>query len=91
MDAALQDWDLLTKYREMGSKDAFGALVERYAGLVHAAARRRLGNIDVAEDVTQAVFIILASKARTIPSEMPLPAWLYILRVSSNETIAVGN
>jgi RNA polymerase sigma factor (sigma-70 family) len=77
MDAVRQDWDLLHEYLGSGSQDAFRVLVERHLGLVYAAARRRVGSADLAEDVTQAVFMILAAKAPAIRQGTPLPLWLY--------------
>ena len=77
MNDVREDWDLLGEYLETESQDAFRVLVERRIGLVFAAARRRVGNAALAEDVTQAVFIILAGKARMIPPGTPLAPWLY--------------
>ncbi|MGD0770287.1 MAG: sigma-70 family RNA polymerase sigma factor [Tepidisphaeraceae bacterium] len=77
MDDVRQDWDLLREYLGSGSQEAFRVLVERHIGLVYAAARRRVGNVELAEDVTQAVFMILAAKAGTIRRGTPLPPWLY--------------
>ncbi|HXR10020.1 MAG TPA: sigma-70 family RNA polymerase sigma factor, partial [Candidatus Acidoferrales bacterium] len=77
MDDVRQDWDLLRDYLGSGSQQAFRVLVERHIGLVYAAARRRVGNAELAEDVTQAVFMILAAKAGTIHQGTPLPLWLY--------------
>jgi RNA polymerase sigma factor (sigma-70 family) len=77
MDDVRQDWDLLREYLGSGSQDAFRGLVERHIGLVYAAARRRVGNAALAEDVTQAVFMILAAKAGTIHQGTSLPPWLY--------------
>ena len=48
------------------------ALVGRYAGLVYHAAMRQTGNPDIADEVTQAVFIALAQKAGRMPIQTVL-------------------
>jgi RNA polymerase sigma factor (sigma-70 family) len=67
---------LLAEYARDRSPQAFGRLVEQYIDLVYAAARRQLMDAHLAEDVTQAVFILLAKKAKEIPTDRPLSAWL---------------
>src|SRR5688500_20318963 len=79
---AADEWLLLAEYLAVGASPdqrqrAFARLVQRYVDPVYAAARRQLGgDVHLAEDVTQAVFIVLAEKARSIPSDRPLSAWL---------------
>ncbi|MCW5559434.1 MAG: sigma-70 family RNA polymerase sigma factor, partial [Verrucomicrobiae bacterium] len=72
----MTDAQLLREYAGSGSEAAFAELVSRYAGLVHAAALRQTGNPDWAEDVTQAVFVLLARKAGALSPDIVLAGWL---------------
>jgi RNA polymerase sigma factor (sigma-70 family) len=71
------DMDLLREYASQNSDAAFAALVSRHVNLVYSAALRKTGNPHAAEEITQAVFIILAQKAGRIPDQTILPGWLY--------------
>jgi DNA-directed RNA polymerase specialized sigma24 family protein len=59
----LDDHELLAQYVHTESDAAFAILVERYVNLVYSAALRFTGNPHHAEEISQAVFIILARKA----------------------------
>ena len=67
----LDDIALLRQYA------AFAALAEKYVNLVYSTALRSAGNAPAAEEITQAVFIILARKARSLPPRTILSGWLY--------------
>jgi RNA polymerase sigma factor (sigma-70 family) len=73
----MTDMDLLRQYAERNSETAFAALVARHLNLVQSAALRKTGNPSAAEEITQAVFVILAQKAARIPDKTILPGWLY--------------
>jgi RNA polymerase sigma factor (sigma-70 family) len=73
----MTDMDLLRQYADGNSDEAFAVLVSRHVDLVFAAALRKTGNPHAAEEITQAVFIILAQKAGRIVDKTILPGWLY--------------
>ena len=77
MMAPLSDQELLDQFRASHEPDALGEIVRRYAGLVNRAARRRVRDAHLADDVTQAVFIVLVRKADSIRPGTVLAAWLY--------------
>jgi RNA polymerase sigma factor (sigma-70 family) len=71
------DSDLLRDYSQRGSEQAFALLVERHINLVYSAAMRHVGVSAHAEEIAQAVFLILARKAGTLRPDIILEAWLY--------------
>ena len=71
------DMDLLREYARDNSEQAFRLLVERHVNLVYAVAQRQTAHSHFAQDVTQAVFIVLAEKAASIPPGTVLAGWLY--------------
>jgi RNA polymerase sigma factor (sigma-70 family) len=73
----MEDCELLTAYVRHRSEEAFTALVKRYVNLVYSTALRQLHSPDQAQDATQAVFLILARKAGSIPRAAVLSGWLY--------------
>jgi RNA polymerase sigma factor (sigma-70 family) len=73
----IADAELLRRYAEEGSSDAFGELVRRNVDLVYAAALRRTGDPYRAQEVAQTVFVDLARKARSLQRHPSLVSWLY--------------
>ena len=72
----MDDFDLLREYARQASQNAFAQLVRRYLDLVYSAALRQVRDRHLADDVTQAVFVVLSKKAGRISSKVPLSAWL---------------
>src|SRR5690349_14349665 len=72
----MDDSSLLKAFAHTGDERAFRELVERHVDLVYASARRQLRDAHLAEDVTQAVFVVLARRAGSVRSGAVLPAWL---------------
>src|SRR5215831_1027579 len=67
--------DLVTRARD-GDKQAWDALVERYAPLVWSICRRhRLGSAE-ASDVGQTVWLRLLDELATVRDQATLPGWL---------------
>ncbi len=76
MDAR-DDMVLLREYAANHSEEAFAELVARRINFVHSAALRQVGNATLAEEVTQAVFVILAQKAGKISDKTILTGWFF--------------
>ena len=71
------DTELLREYVTSGSDNAFAALVSRYLGLIYSSALRQVRDPSLAEEIAQAVFIILARKAHRLKPGTILSGWLF--------------
>ena len=72
----VNDSALLRQFAENHSDEAFAELVTRHVNLVYSVALRQAGHPQNAEEITQAVFIILAKKAAGLRHEKALSSWL---------------
>ncbi|HTV42719.1 MAG TPA: sigma-70 family RNA polymerase sigma factor [Candidatus Sulfotelmatobacter sp.] len=71
------DMALLREYAANHSDHAFAELVARRIHFVHSAALRQVRDPNLAEEITQAVFVILAQKAGKISEKTLLSGWLF--------------
>ena len=72
------DNELLRRYAETKSEEAFAELVRRHIDLVYSAVLRPLnGDVHLAQDAAQSVFTDLARKAAALSRCATLTGWLY--------------
>ena len=71
------DAQLLRDYAEAKSEDAFTELVRRHLNLVYSAALRQVHAPQLAEEISQSVFVDLAGAAKRLQPNTVLTAWLY--------------
>jgi uncharacterized protein (TIGR03435 family) len=73
----VNDMELIRAYARQDSEDAFAELVCQHISLVYSTAYRHVGIAAHAEEITQAVFVVLARKAGSLRRDTVLDAWLY--------------
>jgi RNA polymerase sigma factor (sigma-70 family) len=75
---SLTDAELLRRYAESHSEEAFAELVRRHLSLVFNTALRRVGgDTHRAEEIAQTVFTDLARKASSLTRHPALTGWLH--------------
>lgn len=74
---SIADEDLLARFCTNRDEAAFAILVERYGPLVRGTARQIVVDEHQADDVHQAVFIVLCKDAHRIRNRKSVAAWLY--------------
>jgi RNA polymerase sigma factor (sigma-70 family) len=71
----MNDWQLVSAYVH-GDEGAFADLVAKYFRMVYTIAVRQVGDLHLAEEVAQSVFIILSRKAGRLSSSVSVCGWL---------------
>jgi len=84
--ALKRDRELISEFLTARSDEAFREIVERYTDLVYGVCLRVLGDRNLAEDATQATFMVLLRRLETLRTDAPLGGWLHCVaeRVARN-------
>ncbi len=83
----MTDVTLLHEHRK-GSHQAFAQIVRRHIDWIYALALRRLRDPASADDVTQAVFVLLHRKSPNLPTDRAVVSWLH--RTARYATLAAA-
>lgn len=73
----MNDTELLQAWASRRDEPAFAELVRRHLGLVHGSALRQVREPVLAQEVAQAVFLVLADKAGSLGRDVVLSGWLF--------------
>ena len=68
---------LLQRFSAKGSEAAFAELVSRHLDFVYSVCRRQVGDPELAQDITQTVFLVLAAKSGSLKPGTALSGWLF--------------
>ncbi len=71
------DQECLEQSRHGQDVAALRPIIERYLAFVYSSALRRMGDADRAAEVTRAVFLVLARRARKLRKRTILAVWLF--------------
>jgi RNA polymerase sigma-70 factor (family 1) len=74
--STLSDQELAFLLQE-GDQGAYNEIYERFKGVLHLHAYKKLGDFEEAKDVIQELFVILWDKRETIPSTTNFSGYLY--------------
>ena len=85
----MTDIELLNQHRN-GSEAAFADLVRRHLTWVYGLVRRRLRDSHLADDVAQAVFILLHRKSPQFTTDRAMMSWLYKTACYASDSAARG-
>ncbi|MFQ6043592.1 MAG: sigma-70 family RNA polymerase sigma factor, partial [Candidatus Poribacteria bacterium] len=69
----------LIKRTLAGDDAAFGFLVDKYKGAVHALAYRKIGDFQIAEEITQDAFMKAYRNLGNLKDPARFPGWLYVI------------
>ena len=83
--ASDSDLVLLSRYAKLRDADSFLEITNRHAAMVFAVARRVTGNVQDAEDVSQACFLELARRAQDIRT--CVGGWLHKVAVRRSQNV----
>jgi len=76
-EAHADDMRLLRRYVDQGSQVAFSQLTAKHLSWVYAMCRRTLRDKHLAEDASQAVFVLLARRAASLSDQTRVAGWLF--------------
>ena len=71
------DRECLAAFSRRRDAESLRSVIERYLAFVYSSALRRTGDASRAEEVTRAVFIVFARRARRLRKRTVLAGWLF--------------
>ncbi len=77
VNVVMDDHELLHKYVQSRSEDAFRELLNRHLPMVYSAAQRMVCDSHLAEEIAQNVFTTLSRKGASVRPPQVVGGWLY--------------